>query len=162
MNKKIIIVCAVLLCIVVPLVALGLGALLNTVSFNGKIVPGASMSPIVLDLGNMTENSTGGSGPSQIGTPIDANTTLILPQTSNVTLAFDNASDLDPFTAFQTTIQLYQNNSPIYSGSISETTTTFTILNVASGIYEVWIGWTYTAGPNPANVTITIDVSYTP
>jgi hypothetical protein len=158
-KKYIVLTCALVLCVAIPLVALGLGSLLNTISIHGTIVPGASMTPIVLDLGNMTENSTGGSGPSQNGSPINANATLILPQVSNVTVAFANVSDLSPYTAFQVQLGLYQNGSPIEWGTISQSTTAFTILSVPSGTYQVWIGWTYTAGPTPANVTMTVTVS---
>jgi hypothetical protein len=160
MKKKILFVCAVALCIALPLVALGLGSVLNTITFRGKIVPPeGSMTSIALEMGNMTANSIGGSGPSQNGTLIDTFKTLTLSQPTNVTLAFANVSDLSPFEAFQTTIVLYQNNSPTNSGSISNSTTTFTMMNVAQGTFEIWMAWTYAAGPTPANVTITVTVS---
>lgn len=163
MKKKIFVALLTIgICLIVAGIALGLGVTLNTITFHGTINGGPKMNAISLDLGTMQENSTGGSGPSQNGVPVDSNVTLNLPSTENVTLAFANATgDLAPFTAFQCSLSLYQNGSPVYFGSISETSPTFTILNVNAGTYEVYVGWTYTAGLNPANVTVTVNIGVT-
>lgn len=159
MRKRNIVIVAVLLSCLLAGVALVLGSVLNTISFHGTITPGASMTPINLNLGAITEDSTGGSGPSGNGTPFDANATLTLPALSSVTLSFANSSDLTPFTAFSVLVQLYQNGSPIFQGGISESTISYTIQNVASGTYELFVGYTYTAGSNETSFNITVNVS---
>lgn len=160
MKKKYIVASVIIVSCLVALTGLAIGSLLNIISFHGTIGPGASMSrAITLDLGYIAENSTGGSGPSENGTPINGSATLTVPELVNVTLAFANTSSLSPFTAFSCLVQLYQNGSPIYQGSITQSLTSFQILNVAVGTYNIWIGYTYTAGPDAANVNITVNVS---
>lgn len=165
MRKRIFVLTVLLLCVLVAAVSLVLGAYLSNISMPYKIGPGASMSaPVVLNMtadngGTIIENSTGGSGPLHNGVPVNANSTLTLPELGNVTIAFANATALSPFTAFACTVQLYATGSPVYTGLITNTTLTYTILNVAAGTYPIYVGYSFTAGSNPATGTITVNVT---
>jgi len=165
MKKKTIIGVAVALCALIALVSLGLGAYLNSITFHGEIVPGASLSASISmnmtadNNGAILENQTGGSGPSHNGVPVNANSTLTVPALANVTISFANSSDLSPFTAFACTVQLYANGSPAYTGLIDKSALSYTMLNVASGSYPLYVGYTFTAGPDPASIAITVNVS---
>jgi hypothetical protein len=159
MRKRWIVIAVVACALCVTLAGLGLGSLLNTVTMNGQIGPGSHMNAVALNLGYILNGTSGGSGPSQNGSPIDSNETLVLAYPANVTIAFDNVSELVPFIAFQVLIQLVQSGSPVVQGSINENSPSFVISNVPSGTYEISVGYTFTAGPNPANFSIVIDVS---
>lgn len=161
MRKRNIVIVAVLLSCLIAGASLALGSVLNTISFHGNIGPGNfSMSQAIsLDLGNLTENSTGGSGPNENGLPIDGNATLTLTSMSNVIISFGNSTDLSPFTAFSVILQLYFNGSPAYQGSVNQGSTSFTIPNVFAGTYEIFVGYTYTAGTNESSFNIVLNVS---
>lgn len=160
-KKSIIVLCALVLCVVVPLCALGFGSLLNSITIHGNIVSGPSSlsSPISLNLGTMNESTSG-----EI-TPVNANSTLTLTQESNVTFAYDNVSELSPFTGFQTLIYI-NGTASSWIATIGNITSTIqysdTVLNVPEGTYPLWIACNYVTGPTPATVTITISVTYSP
>jgi hypothetical protein len=145
--------------------SLGLGMYLNSITFTGSIGPGASLSAaIAINMtadngGPIIENQTGGSGSAHNGVPVNANSTLTLPSMANVTVAFANSSSLGPFSAFECTVQLYSSGSPAYTAMIDNSTLSYVMVNVAAGSYPLYVGYTFTAGPDPANVTITVNVT---
>jgi hypothetical protein len=160
MKRKALLALVVVCALCVSLAGLGLGSLLNTVTFNGQIGPGSHMNAVTLNMGYILNGSSGGSGPSGNGSPIDANETIVLAIPANVTIAFDNVSNVEnAFTVFDVLIQFDQSATPIVQGSISESLPSFTISNVPSGTYEIFVGYTYTAGPNSTTFSIPIDIS---
>ena len=164
MNKKMV-AAAFLLYVLIAGISLALGAWLNSITFEYSIVPGAHVSAsITLNMtadngGPILENGTGGSGPAHNGIPVTANSTLTLPTLANVTIAFANSSDLTPFTAFACTVQLYSSGSPAYTALINKSTLSYTMLSVAAGSYPIYVGYTFTAGPDSASGSITVNIT---
>jgi hypothetical protein len=160
MKRKALIAVVVACALCVSFAGLGIGSLLNTISLKYHIGPGSStMNAVTLDMGYINESSSWGSDPTGNGSPIDTTETITIGVPANVTIAFDNVTALDPFIALNVLIQFDQSGSAIAEGTISEGISTSVISNVPSGLYEIFVGYTYTAGPNPANGTIQIDVS---
>lgn len=147
--------------------SLGLSGYLNSVTFHGNIGPVGSMSsPLSIDLnadnGYVAVGSSGGSnGSGQIGSPVNENDSLVMNTKANVTFSFHNTTDLQPFTAFQCLIVLFNNTTPEAEATIDKTTPTDSII-VLPGTYDIWVGYTYTAGLNNATVSITVDAFAVP
>jgi hypothetical protein len=128
MKRKALIAVVVACALFVSGLGLGIGLLLNQVTFTGQIGPGSSMNAVTLKMGYILNGSSGGSGPSGNGSPIDTNETITLATPANVTIAFNNVTALDSaFTVFDVLIQFDQSATPIVQGSISENLPSFTI-----------------------------------
>lgn len=110
-----------------------------------------SPSPITIDLGTIEPGS------DLIVSTEDSGSDLIVHIATNIIVALSDHTD---FSTFFCSIELKQDGTMIHSATVLETDTSDIITSVAAGTYDVWVGYSYTAGSTPGSGTVTVTLEY--
>lgn len=126
---------------------------IGKIEFTGEILVKSSMSPstIPIALGTIAPSSTKTVASADSGSDLTVNTI------TDITATLSGHS---PFTAFSVTIELKQLGTTKYSATVHEAATSYTISSVAVGTYDIFVGYSYTAGGTPTTIAVSVALSY--
>jgi len=115
--------------------------------------PTASMNPniITLSIGSIAVNETKSVAPANVATLTVSNGALNI----NASLG----GEYSGFDAISVIVQLKQAGEVKYQAEVTKSSTTATISNVEPGTYDVYIGYTVTAGNTPSSGVAVITFS---
>ena len=122
------------------------------IGFEYNIGEAVTMTPetVTIPLGSIAFEDT-----ATVVSSDKADVTVLIQTDIDVTLA-----GFTGFTAFSCTVELKQGVDIKYSVTVTNVTPTTTISSVATGTYDLFIGYSYTAGTSPASGTVTVTFTY--
>jgi hypothetical protein len=116
--------------------------------------PTASMTPseVTLTIGTLYYGETKTVAPADVADLIVAN--------GAVGITVSLGGDYSGLSALSITFELVQSGDVVYQATVDKTTTSVVISGVVSGTYDVYIGFTATAGDVASSGEATLSISY--